>query len=73
MENKVITVTAPLLPSLDDFLPYLQDVLFPPENACNSEQSKEKQSKEKENTPPKHIFNSIKYSNNYRTNSYYFL
>ena len=30
----------------------VQDVLFPPENACNSEQSKEKQSKEKENTPP---------------------
>ena len=30
----------------------IQDVLFPPENACNSEQSKEKQSKEKENTPP---------------------
>ena len=27
----------------------VQDVLFPPENACNSEQSKEKQSKE---TPP---------------------
>ena len=27
----------------------IQDVLFPPENACNSEQSKEKQSKE---TPP---------------------
>ena len=26
MENKVITVTAPLLPSLDDFLPYLQDI-----------------------------------------------
>ena len=26
----------------------VQDVLFPPENACNSEQSKEKQSKEKE-------------------------
>ena len=30
----------------------VQDVLFPPENACNSEQSNEKQSKEKENTPP---------------------
>lgn len=26
MENKVITVTTPLLPSLDDFLPYLQDI-----------------------------------------------
>lgn len=26
MENKVITVTSPLLPSLDDFLPYLQDI-----------------------------------------------
>lgn len=26
MENKVITVTSPLLPSLDDFLPYLEDI-----------------------------------------------
>ena len=26
MENKVITVTSPLLPSLDDFIPYLQDI-----------------------------------------------
>lgn len=26
MENKVITVTSPLLPSLDDFMPYLQDI-----------------------------------------------
>lgn len=26
MENKVITVTSPLLPSLDDFYPYLQDI-----------------------------------------------
>ncbi|MBC8594083.1 DegT/DnrJ/EryC1/StrS family aminotransferase [Oscillospiraceae bacterium N12] len=26
MENKVITVTSPLLPSLDDFLPYMQDI-----------------------------------------------
>ena len=26
MENKVITVTSPLLPSLDNFLPYLQDI-----------------------------------------------
>lgn len=26
MENKVITVTSPLLSSLDDFLPYLQDI-----------------------------------------------
>lgn len=26
MENKVITVTSPLLPSLDEFMPYLQDV-----------------------------------------------
>lgn len=26
MENKVITVTSPLLPSLDDFFPYLQDI-----------------------------------------------
>mgnify|MGYP002545777303 FL=1 len=26
MENKGITVTSPLLPSLDDFLPYLQDI-----------------------------------------------
>lgn len=26
MENKLITVTSPLLPSLDDFLPYLQDI-----------------------------------------------
>jgi len=26
MENKIITVTSPLLPSLDDFLPYLQDI-----------------------------------------------
>lgn len=26
MENKVITVTSPLLPSLDDLLPYLQDI-----------------------------------------------
>lgn len=26
MENRVITVTSPLLPSLDDFLPYLQDI-----------------------------------------------
>ena len=30
----------------------VQDVLFQPQNAYNSEQSKEKQSKEKENTPP---------------------
>lgn len=26
MEKKVITVTSPLLPSLDDFMPYLQDI-----------------------------------------------
>ena len=26
MENKVITVTSPLLPSLDEFMPYLQDI-----------------------------------------------
>lgn len=26
MENKIITVTSPLLPSLDDFIPYLQDI-----------------------------------------------
>ncbi len=26
MEKKVITVTSPLLPSLDDFIPYLQDI-----------------------------------------------
>ena len=26
MENKVITVTSPLLPSLNDFIPYLQDI-----------------------------------------------
>lgn len=26
MENKVITVTSPLLPSLDEFYPYLQDI-----------------------------------------------
>ncbi len=26
MENKVITVTSPLLPSLDDLMPYLQDI-----------------------------------------------
>ncbi|MEL5892537.1 DegT/DnrJ/EryC1/StrS family aminotransferase [Bacteroides sp. GD17] len=26
MGNKVITVTSPLLPSLDDFIPYLQDI-----------------------------------------------
>lgn len=26
MENKVITVTSPLFPSLDDFMPYLQDI-----------------------------------------------
>lgn len=26
MENRVITVTSPLLPSLDDFIPYLQDI-----------------------------------------------
>ncbi len=26
MENKVITVTSPLLPSLDDFIPYLEDI-----------------------------------------------
>lgn len=26
MENKVITVTSPLLPALDDFIPYLQDI-----------------------------------------------
>lgn len=26
MENKVITVTSPLLPSFDDFIPYLQDI-----------------------------------------------
>jgi dTDP-4-amino-4,6-dideoxygalactose transaminase len=26
VENKVITVTSPLLPSLDDFMPYLQDI-----------------------------------------------
>lgn len=26
MENKVITVTSPLLPSLDEFIPYLQDI-----------------------------------------------
>ncbi|WP_044262412.1 DegT/DnrJ/EryC1/StrS family aminotransferase [Bacteroides timonensis] len=26
MENKIITVTSPLLPSLDDFMPYLQDI-----------------------------------------------
>lgn len=26
MENKVVTVTSPLLPSLDDFIPYLQDI-----------------------------------------------
>ena len=26
MDNKIITVTSPLLPSLDDFLPYLQDI-----------------------------------------------
>ena len=26
MEDKVITVTSPLLPSLDDFIPYLQDI-----------------------------------------------
>lgn len=26
MKNKVITVTSPLLPSLDDFIPYLQDI-----------------------------------------------
>ena len=26
MENKVITVTSPLLPSLDDFIPYSQDI-----------------------------------------------
>lgn len=26
MENKVITVTSPLLPSLSDFIPYLQDI-----------------------------------------------
>ena len=26
MENKVITVTSPLLPSLDDFIPYLHDI-----------------------------------------------
>ena len=30
----------------------VQDVLFPPENACNFGQSKEKESKEKKNTPP---------------------
>ena len=24
--NKVITVTSPLLPSLDEFMPYLQDI-----------------------------------------------
>lgn len=26
MENKLITVTSPLLPSLDDLFPYLQDI-----------------------------------------------
>lgn len=26
MDNKTITVTSPLLPSLDDFIPYLQDI-----------------------------------------------
>lgn len=26
MDEKMITVTSPLLPSLDDFLPYLQDI-----------------------------------------------
>lgn len=26
MENKVITVTSPLLPSLEDFIPYLEDI-----------------------------------------------
>jgi dTDP-4-amino-4,6-dideoxygalactose transaminase len=26
MDNQVITVTSPLLPSLDDFIPYLQDI-----------------------------------------------
>lgn len=26
MENQIITVTSPLLPSLDDFIPYLQDI-----------------------------------------------
>ena len=26
MDEKLITVTSPLLPSLDDFLPYLQDI-----------------------------------------------
>lgn len=26
MENKVITVTSPLFPSLDEFIPYLQDI-----------------------------------------------
>ena len=26
MENKVITVTSPLLPSLDEYMPYLQDI-----------------------------------------------
>lgn len=26
MDNKVITVTSPLLPSLDEFMPYLQDI-----------------------------------------------
>ena len=26
MEKKVITVTSPLLPSLEEFMPYLQDI-----------------------------------------------
>ena len=26
MEKKTITVTSPLLPSLDDFMPYLRDI-----------------------------------------------
>lgn len=30
----------------------VQDVLFPPENTCNFGQSKEKESKDKKNTPP---------------------
>ena len=26
MDEKLITVTSPLLPSLDDFIPYLEDI-----------------------------------------------